>query len=137
MSLVSSGVYVAGVYLVYRCLSVLVGVYLRKRCTVLDELQNLGKPRKDGEKIRGTVVIAGGSLAGLWTSRVCAEHFERVLVIEPDLHIHTKVNVARHGSDIKYAGEDRMKTLTNPHVHVAQYNSLHRKLLKPAHMQNR
>ncbi|MCP5098784.1 MAG: 2-polyprenyl-6-methoxyphenol hydroxylase-like oxidoreductase, partial [Chloroflexi bacterium] len=33
---------------------------------------------------RGTAVIIGGSLAGLLTARVLAEHFEQVLIVERD-----------------------------------------------------
>ncbi|KIY64759.1 hypothetical protein CYLTODRAFT_401464 [Cylindrobasidium torrendii FP15055 ss-10] len=51
--------------------------------TVTLELPLLGQKRA-GEKIKGTAVICGGSLAGLFTARVCADHFEKVVVVETE-----------------------------------------------------
>ncbi len=44
--------------------------YLRN-LTLLPELDLLNCPRPPNEKIKGTVVIAGASFAGLWTACVC------------------------------------------------------------------
>lgn len=130
MSTVSSiAIAIAALYPVYRFLCAALYSYLRTQYTVLDELENLGKPRSDGQKIHGTALIAGGSLAGLWTARVCADHFERVLVIDPDLGIHTNedsANTVRY-PEVKYVGEDRLRAPVNRHGHVAHYNSLHGK----------
>ncbi|KAG8893437.1 hypothetical protein FRB99_001945, partial [Tulasnella sp. 403] len=51
--------------------------------TILADLPNLGKRRKDG-KFRGRAIVCGGSVAGLLTAAVCANHFESVLIIEPE-----------------------------------------------------
>lgn len=69
------------------------------------DLPKLETPREDHYRIPGTVVIVGGrsvelllqfrlcmsltsqsliSMAGLWTARVCADHFEDVLIVEPE-----------------------------------------------------
>ncbi|KAJ8472462.1 hypothetical protein ONZ45_g16642 [Pleurotus djamor] len=54
------------------------------------------KPKR---KIKGTAVIAGGSIAGMITARVCAEHFENVIVIDPDTSKDgTKSRVAQYDS---------------------------------------
>ncbi|KLO16201.1 hypothetical protein SCHPADRAFT_848475 [Schizopora paradoxa] len=58
--------------------------YLLRKHTVVKELQRSGKARPDDKRIKGTAVICGGSISGLWTARVCADHFEDVLIIEPD-----------------------------------------------------
>ncbi|KAF7332605.1 hypothetical protein MKEN_00143300 [Mycena kentingensis (nom. inval.)] len=47
------------------------------------QLEQLGKPRD--KLLPGTVVICGGSVAGILSARVCADHFERVLIVEPDI----------------------------------------------------
>ncbi len=64
-------------YLIYGYLRKKLVSYLWSRGTVLDELSHLGQPRAEGDKIRGTAVIAGASLAGLMAARVCADHFEK------------------------------------------------------------
>ncbi|KAJ7489465.1 hypothetical protein FB451DRAFT_691135 [Mycena latifolia] len=50
----------------------------------LPDLALLQNSRRDDKKIPGTVVICGGSIAGLLTARVCHDHFERVLIVEPE-----------------------------------------------------
>ncbi|KAJ7464584.1 hypothetical protein FB451DRAFT_1042298 [Mycena latifolia] len=47
------------------------------------ELYSLGQPRK--HKLPGTAIICGGSIAGIVTARICADHFERVVVIDPEI----------------------------------------------------
>ncbi|KAJ7633705.1 hypothetical protein B0H17DRAFT_1108034 [Mycena rosella] len=49
----------------------------------IKELSLLGQPRK--HKLPGTAVICGGSIAGIITARICADHFERVIVIDPEI----------------------------------------------------
>ncbi|KAF8806727.1 hypothetical protein BYT27DRAFT_7242488 [Phlegmacium glaucopus] len=56
---------------------------LAKETAILD-LPLLGNPREKQDKIKGTAVICGGSISGLITARVCHDHFERVLIIEPE-----------------------------------------------------
>ncbi|KAF7327953.1 hypothetical protein MKEN_00375500 [Mycena kentingensis (nom. inval.)] len=55
-----------------------------------------------GKKIPGTAVVCGGSAAGIITARVCADHFERVVVVDPEV-----------------ADADKRKT------RVLQYNASH------------
>lgn len=76
--------------------------------TALNELEELGRDRRDGEKIKGTVVICGGryvcsqplkpkrtqlncggSIAGLLAARICSGHFEDVLILDPDNELLT------------------------------------------------
>ncbi|KZV87020.1 hypothetical protein EXIGLDRAFT_724163 [Exidia glandulosa HHB12029] len=57
--------------------------YLFRTYTATRDLLSLGKPRAGG-KLSATAVICGGSLAGLMTARVCSDHFERVIVVEPE-----------------------------------------------------
>ncbi|KAF7327955.1 hypothetical protein MKEN_00375700 [Mycena kentingensis (nom. inval.)] len=50
------------------------------------QLDHLGVPRaRDKPLVPGTVVVCGGSVAGILSARVCADHFERVLVVDPDI----------------------------------------------------
>lgn len=88
------------------------GHYLYKhfenKSTVLNELKHIGKPRPDSKRIKGTAVICGGrwifqilyyhlltyptcSIAGLWTARALADHYEDVLIIEPEAWIGSEV----------------------------------------------
>uniref|UniRef100_D8QGF9 Uncharacterized protein n=1 Tax=Schizophyllum commune (strain H4-8 / FGSC 9210) TaxID=578458 RepID=D8QGF9_SCHCM len=71
---------------------VLVGRYIRNRAlrreTCLQEFESLGLPRR-GRKIEGTAVICGGSYSGLLAARVCHDHFERVVIIEPEEWLST------------------------------------------------
>ncbi|KAJ7712043.1 hypothetical protein B0H16DRAFT_1626511 [Mycena metata] len=80
-------------------------------CSNLPLLQNGRNPK---EKIRGTAVVCGGSVAGLLTARVCHNHFERVLIIEPEAWV-----ASEEGRKIK--GWDQKLQRSR----VAQYNSLH------------
>ncbi|KAJ7134915.1 hypothetical protein C8R43DRAFT_1239203 [Mycena crocata] len=49
----------------------------------IKQLDSLGQPRK--QKLSGTAIICGGSIAGLVTARICADHFERVVIIDPEV----------------------------------------------------
>ncbi|KAF8806733.1 hypothetical protein BYT27DRAFT_7256738 [Phlegmacium glaucopus] len=59
-----------------------------KEIAILD-LPSLGNPRRVKDKIKGTAVICGGSISGLITARVCHDHFERVLIVEPEAWLFT------------------------------------------------
>lgn len=52
--------------------------------TAMDDLDVLGRKRTWRAKLRGTAVIVGGSMTGLLAARVCADHFEKVVIIEAD-----------------------------------------------------
>lgn len=64
------------------------------------------------------------SIAGLWTARVCADHFEDVLVIEPEVWTN-----GDKGMDALYDenGERKDGVSTTPRQRVVQYNSSHGK----------
>lgn len=100
-------------FIVYRLSCRFVNRYLRS-LTLLPELDLLNCPRPPNEKIKGTVVIAGASFAGLWTACVCSDHFEDVVVIEPDVWV-----CADEGT------KTPVKVPDSRRAHVAQYNSLH------------
>ncbi|KAJ6452014.1 hypothetical protein C8R47DRAFT_1229627 [Mycena vitilis] len=47
------------------------------------QLESLGQPRK--QMLPGTAIICGGSISGIVTARICADHFERVIIIDPEI----------------------------------------------------
>ncbi|KAF7306311.1 hypothetical protein MIND_00422200 [Mycena indigotica] len=49
----------------------------------VSQLDQLGQPRD--KLLPGTVVVCGGSVAGIVAARICADHFENVLVVDPDI----------------------------------------------------
>ncbi|KZO89795.1 hypothetical protein CALVIDRAFT_568263 [Calocera viscosa TUFC12733] len=59
------------------------------RFTALGDLENLGKPRS-GRRLKGTTVIAGGSISGLLAARVASTHYEKVIVIESEQIVEDK-----------------------------------------------
>ncbi|KAJ7924324.1 hypothetical protein B0H13DRAFT_2315469 [Mycena leptocephala] len=52
------------------------------------ELGTLGQPRN--KKLPGTAVVCGGSVAGPVTARILADHFERVILIDPEINDNEK-----------------------------------------------
>ncbi|KAF9031538.1 hypothetical protein BDZ89DRAFT_1063935 [Hymenopellis radicata] len=80
-----------------------------------NDLRSLGIARK--RKIPGTAVVCGGSIGGLLTARACHDHFERVIVIEPEAWLSTE--------------EGRLVqswTQTQTRSRLIQYHSLHASL---------
>ncbi|PBK69033.1 hypothetical protein ARMSODRAFT_172347 [Armillaria solidipes] len=61
---------------------------LVKQTCVLD-IDSLGR-RLPREKIKGTAVICGGSIGGLLAARVCHDHFEEVVIIEPEVWMNSE-----------------------------------------------
>ncbi|KAJ7836382.1 hypothetical protein B0H14DRAFT_2589753 [Mycena olivaceomarginata] len=49
----------------------------------LKQLDSLGRPRK--RMIPGTAIVCGGSIAGIVAARICADHFERVIIVDPEI----------------------------------------------------
>ncbi|KAJ7066142.1 hypothetical protein C8F01DRAFT_1122312 [Mycena amicta] len=72
------------------------------------------KKAREGDKIDGTAVICGGSVAGLLTARICHGHFRKVLIIEPDAWVATEE--ARTVSGWNQG---------HPRTRILQWNSLH------------
>ncbi|PWN49825.1 hypothetical protein IE53DRAFT_126201 [Violaceomyces palustris] len=60
-----------------------------RHATAFQDLRFLGEPRK-GHKFGGTCLIAGGSLSGLMTARIMVDHFENIVIVEPDSHLLTE-----------------------------------------------
>ncbi|KAF7359652.1 hypothetical protein MVEN_00689300 [Mycena venus] len=69
------------------CALVVSGVVWHKVCTSpppwIKELDALGQPRK--QKLAGAAVVCGGSIAGTVAARVLADHFEHVILVDPEL----------------------------------------------------
>ncbi|KAJ7711674.1 hypothetical protein B0H16DRAFT_1480153 [Mycena metata] len=65
----------------------LLGIVWQKFCKSppawLKGLHTLGHSRN--QLLPGTVIVGGGSIAGMVTARICADHFERVIIIDPEL----------------------------------------------------
>ncbi|KAJ7785069.1 hypothetical protein DFH07DRAFT_786608, partial [Mycena maculata] len=49
----------------------------------LKELHTLGEPRS--QKLAGTATVCGGSIAGTVTARILADHFARVIIVDPEI----------------------------------------------------
>ncbi|EJD02944.1 uncharacterized protein FOMMEDRAFT_134111 [Fomitiporia mediterranea MF3/22] len=106
----------------WRCSAYLVRQYLTKRTTILHDLPNLGRPRPDEKRIKGTAVVCGGSFAGLWSARVLSDHFEDVLVVDPETWLGTL-----EGCTPLYnsTGEPIKGNKQHPRSRVFQYNTTH------------
>ncbi len=61
------------------------------------------------------------SIAGLWTARVCADHFEDVLIVEPDELVESKQIDHGNSASLDLRGPTRKR--------VVQYLSAHGKYL--------
>ncbi|KAJ6551874.1 hypothetical protein B0H19DRAFT_1073504 [Mycena capillaripes] len=89
------------------CLLLAVGVFWQKpyksKPTWLKELSHLGRPRK--HKFPDTAIICGGRIAGIVTARVCADHFQRVLLNDPEIQDPDKLQY--NASQLKYVSSNR------------------------------
>ncbi|THU97455.1 hypothetical protein K435DRAFT_778036 [Dendrothele bispora CBS 962.96] len=92
--------------------------YLLKKETILLDLPFLGQAREEATKIKGTVVVCGGSISGLLAARVCHDHFERVVIVEPEAWLSTE------DGRICESWNQR-----NKRTRVMQYNSTHGNLV--------
>ncbi|KAK0202371.1 hypothetical protein DFS33DRAFT_1275483 [Desarmillaria ectypa] len=86
---------------------------LGKQTCVLD-LEQLGLSRSVDQKIHGTAVICGGSIAGLFTARVCQDHFDEVIIVEPEVW-----------ADRPDAKRQDVWNQENTRSRIMQYESLH------------
>ncbi|KAF8577645.1 hypothetical protein K439DRAFT_1639514 [Ramaria rubella] len=108
--------------LVYKVASTLIVKKLRAVLTAVDDLPKLGLPRPGG-KIRGTAVICGGSIAGLFSARVCADHFEKVIIVEPEAWLATaegQVDRHRERTEENLPVQKRLRVLQYTSLHVYQ-----------------
>ncbi|KAF8574755.1 hypothetical protein K439DRAFT_1624087 [Ramaria rubella] len=105
---------------IYKATAVLIRKRLRATLTAVDDIPLLGQPRKSNERLRGTAVICGGSIAGLLTARVCSDHFNDVIIVEPEEWVTTTegfVDRHRQGPSITPPFRNRSR--------VPQYTCLH------------
>ncbi|KAG8851229.1 hypothetical protein FRB96_009432 [Tulasnella sp. 330] len=93
------------------------------KLTVIKDLQYLGKPRMDG-RIPGTVVVCGGSVAGLVTAAVCADHYESVIVVEPEISVTSKDSL-QLGETQTRIGTDGASMGVSRRTRVPQWLSTH------------
>ncbi|KAI5116397.1 hypothetical protein M0805_005865 [Coniferiporia weirii] len=110
------------VFFAWRFCGTYLNNYLTRKTTVLYELENIGNPRQDAKRIKGTAVICGGSIAGLWAARVAADHFEDVVVVEPEAWTATE-----EGKGNTFSAEGAPIDSQREHVRtrVMQYTSVH------------
>ncbi|KAJ3771904.1 hypothetical protein FB446DRAFT_789192 [Lentinula raphanica] len=71
--------------------------YLWKYYSGIPEINNLRRTRTKEQKLEGTAVICGGSIAGLLTARVCSDFFERVIIVEPEEWLCDEDGMRRFG----------------------------------------
>lgn len=112
-----------------------------RKFTVLPDIDKLGQPRRDENRIRGTVVICGGrsassldfasylcyiklgaSIAGLWTALVASDHFEDVLILEPEAWLDTEEG---RSNTYDEHGKSTNCPKNNVRTRVSQYHGLH------------
>lgn len=89
------------------------GKYLWNKTSILKDIHLLSKARE--KKFSGVAVVCGGSIAGLFAARVCANHFEKVLIVEPE----EWVAVGKKGL------EDHRGSYSPKRSRVAQYTAYH------------
>ncbi|KZV89562.1 hypothetical protein EXIGLDRAFT_141093 [Exidia glandulosa HHB12029] len=94
--------------------------------TAVPDLQRAGTPRKYG-RVAGTAVVCGGSIGGLFAARLCADHFERVVVVEPESWTFTPEARAPPVDNIAEVVKDdaTYKTIKHKRTRVYQYTSIH------------
>lgn len=127
--------------LAWRFLDKYLDDYFIAKATVLKELESFCVPRPDGRRIRGTAVVCGGryaqfvliyslvrqfclSISGLWSARVCADHFTDVIIVEPESWVNTEMGK----SDIYNAtGERVLQEKQHVRSRVMQYVAVHGK----------
>ncbi|EJD37355.1 hypothetical protein AURDEDRAFT_188108 [Auricularia subglabra TFB-10046 SS5] len=100
--------------------------YLLRKYTCVLDLEQLGKARK-GEKVSGTAAICGGSVAGLFAARICSDHFERVIVVEPEAWTHTVEARAPPRFDTRevQGNGSPYNTINHKRSRVYQYTAVH------------
>ncbi|KAG9013578.1 hypothetical protein FRB94_001683 [Tulasnella sp. JGI-2019a] len=97
---------------------------LTSHLTVLDDLLLLGRTRSESDKIQGTAVICGGSVAGLFAARVCTDHFTSVVVVEPETWLNTTESESLPEPQYRIS-HDNVRNLINPRARVMQYTQQH------------
>ncbi|KZV82925.1 hypothetical protein EXIGLDRAFT_778065 [Exidia glandulosa HHB12029] len=100
--------------------------HLLRKFTIVPDLDGVGAPRAGG-KIAGTAVICGGSFGGLFTARICADHFKRVVVIEPEAWTFTEEarSVSNFGTREVQNDNTVYNTIAHKRTRVSQYTGNH------------
>ncbi|KAH7091865.1 hypothetical protein BKA62DRAFT_723634 [Auriculariales sp. MPI-PUGE-AT-0066] len=100
--------------------------------TSLPDIPTLGSPVPETQKKKhGTVVICGGSIAGLLAARVCVDHFARVIVVEPETSALADADAAHMQQRQQLGKREIVKdgvtynTLTHNRSRVPQYTAVH------------
>ncbi|KAG9029738.1 hypothetical protein FRB95_004940 [Tulasnella sp. JGI-2019a] len=91
--------------------------------TIMDDIPNLGRERKDG-KIAGRAVVCGGSIAGLFSATICSFHFESVLIIEPEQTADEHAIEVPKPMEFRTSA-DGTKRATSVRSRIAQYLAIH------------
>lgn len=109
---------------VYSSLSKRIAAFFIQKDTVVNELLNVQSPRRDGQKIEGTVVIAGGGGGGLIVSSILTKHFTKIMVIEPEDWVNTEEGTRYEKPRVEVV--DGLRTPYRKRRRVRQFLSLHR-----------
>ncbi|KAF9077377.1 hypothetical protein BDP27DRAFT_1312295 [Rhodocollybia butyracea] len=87
--------------------------FLYKHYSGILDIEKLDKAGPS-QRLDGTAIICGGSIAGLLAARVCHEFFERVIIVEPEEWLTSKDGMRRFGREQEHKRS-----------RVVQYQSLH------------
>lgn len=68
----------------YKIVSKLIARFLWNKYSIVKDIHLLSEERSEDEKFSGTAIICGGSVSGLFSARVCANHFKKIIIIEPE-----------------------------------------------------
>ena len=135
---VAAGAAVPLASLAWRMAGKYLGDHFTRKFTVLHELEHIGVARPDNQRIKGTAVICGGrcvfcylkltlltvfvSIAGLWSALAAADHFEDVLIVEPEAWVGTDLGM----SNSHDAAGERIREKAPLRTRVMQYtNTFH------------
>ncbi|GJJ09116.1 hypothetical protein Clacol_003338 [Clathrus columnatus] len=99
----------------YKVLSTLVVRFIWRRTSILNDLHLISKSRGEKDKLPGVAIICGGSIAGLFAAKICANHYKKVLVIEPEKWVTTEDGLEDYHRDSNPPKRSR----------VAQYLAFH------------
>ncbi|KAJ7592219.1 hypothetical protein C8J56DRAFT_1003295 [Mycena floridula] len=101
-------------YVVFKYLFAALRHRVLARETGIMDLLLIDVPRLSRNKIPGTAVICGGSVVGLMAARVCHDHFESVLIIEPEAWLRAE--------DARVVDS---RTQKNSRSRIMQYDAIH------------
>ena len=73
--------------------------------------------------------VLSSSFAGLWAARVCADHFEKVVIIEPEIWIGPNQDLDPEDFvAVKTREQEDTQSIVNQRTRVRQYHALHCKV---------